>query len=93
MDIVCLIYNVCRYHVCCAVIFYIVFVFYFLVAWFSVGALFVSIPALIGYLQELSQIDIPEPELARRKYYSVRREELKKVKLTRQEAVAEFKSL
>lgn len=62
------------------------------VAWFSVGALFVSIPALIGYLQELSQIDIPEPELARRKYYSVRREELKKVKLTRQEAVAEFKS-
>ncbi|XP_056385737.1 protrudin isoform X3 [Hyla sarda] len=62
------------------------------VAWFSVGALVVSIPALIGYLQELSHTSIPEPELARRKYYSVRREELKKVKLTRQEAVAEFKS-
>ncbi|XP_075699177.1 protrudin isoform X5 [Rhinoderma darwinii] len=62
------------------------------VAWFSVGALVVSIPALIGYLQELSHMDIPEPELARRKHYSVRREELKKVKLTRQEAVAEFKS-
>ncbi|XP_069836087.1 protrudin isoform X3 [Dendropsophus ebraccatus] len=62
------------------------------VAWFSVGALVVSIPALIGYLQELSHTNIPEPEMARRKYYSVRREELKKVKLTRQEAVAEFKS-
>ncbi|XP_073408948.1 protrudin isoform X3 [Dendrobates tinctorius] len=62
------------------------------VAWFSVGALLVSIPALIGYLQELSHSNLPEPELARRKYYSVRREDLKKVKLTRQEAVAEFKS-
>ncbi|XP_041426511.1 zinc finger FYVE domain containing 27 L homeolog isoform X4 [Xenopus laevis] len=62
------------------------------VAWFSVGALFISIPALIGYLQEMSKIHIPEPELARRKYYSVRREELQKVKLSRQEAVAEFKS-
>ncbi|XP_077114429.1 protrudin isoform X4 [Ranitomeya variabilis] len=62
------------------------------VAWFSVGALLVSIPALIGYLQELSHANLPEPELARRKYYSVRREDLKKVKLTRQEAVAEFKS-
>ncbi|OCT56182.1 hypothetical protein XELAEV_18000695mg [Xenopus laevis] len=62
-------------------------------AWFSVGALFISIPALIGYLQEMSKIHIPEPELARRKYYSVRREELQKVKLSRQEAVAEFKSL
>ncbi|XP_041424654.1 protrudin isoform X4 [Xenopus laevis] len=62
------------------------------VAWFSVGALLISIPALIGYLQEMSKIHIPEPELARRKYYSVRREELQKVKLSRQEAVAEFKS-
>ncbi|XP_071985715.1 protrudin isoform X2 [Engystomops pustulosus] len=62
------------------------------VAWFTVGALVVSIPALIGYLQELSHMNIPEPELARRKYYSVRREDLKKVKLTRQEAVAEFRS-
>ncbi|XP_072280545.1 protrudin isoform X6 [Pyxicephalus adspersus] len=62
------------------------------VAWFSVGALLVSIPALIGYLQEMSRKHIPEAELARRKYYCVRREDLQKVKLTRQEAVAEFKS-
>ncbi|XP_063818387.1 protrudin isoform X2 [Pseudophryne corroboree] len=62
------------------------------VAWFSVGALAVSIPALFGYLQQMSHTPIPEPELARRKYYSVRREELQKVRLTRQEAVAEFKS-
>ncbi|KAG8435443.1 hypothetical protein GDO86_013396 [Hymenochirus boettgeri] len=63
------------------------------VAWFSVGALFISIPALIGYLQEMTKIYLPEPELARRKHYSVRREELQKVKLSRQEAVTEFKSL
>ncbi|KAM5142377.1 protrudin isoform 2-T2 [Mantella aurantiaca] len=62
------------------------------VAWFSVGALLVSIPALIGYLQEVSRKHIPEADLARRKYYCVRREDLQKVKLTRQEAVAEFKS-
>ncbi|KAM4635941.1 protrudin isoform 2-T2 [Discoglossus pictus] len=62
------------------------------VAWFSVGALFISIPALFGYLQEMSQVHLPEPELARRKSYSVRREELQKVKLSRQEAVAEFKN-
>uniref|UniRef100_A0A8C5MHN1 Protrudin n=1 Tax=Leptobrachium leishanense TaxID=445787 RepID=A0A8C5MHN1_9ANUR len=62
------------------------------VAWFSVGALFISIPALIGYLQEMSKVHLSEPDLARRKYYSVRREELKKVKVSRQEAVAEFKS-
>ncbi|XP_018413900.1 PREDICTED: protrudin isoform X1 [Nanorana parkeri] len=62
------------------------------VAWFSVGALLVSIPALIGYLQEMSRKRIPEAELARRKYYCVQREDLQKVKLTRQEAVAEFKS-
>ncbi|MEE6486217.1 hypothetical protein FKM82_014546 [Ascaphus truei] len=62
------------------------------VAWFSVGALLVSIPALIGYLQEISQVQLPEPDLARRKYYSVRREELQKVQLSRQEAVTEFKN-
>ncbi|XP_053548521.1 protrudin isoform X2 [Bombina bombina] len=62
------------------------------VAWFSVGALFVSIPALIGYVQEVSQVQLPEPDLVRRKYYSVRREELQKVKLSRQEAVVEFKN-
>ncbi|KAM8923794.1 protrudin isoform 2-T2 [Pelodytes ibericus] len=61
------------------------------VAWFSVGALVISIPALIGYLQEMSQVQLPEPDLARRKYYSVQREELQKVKLSRQEAVTEFK--
>ncbi|XP_040217198.1 protrudin isoform X2 [Rana temporaria] len=62
------------------------------VAWFSVGTLLVSIPALIGYLQETSRKPIPEADLARRKHYCVRREDLQKVKLTRQEAVAEFKS-
>ncbi|XP_053306355.1 protrudin isoform X2 [Spea bombifrons] len=62
------------------------------VAWFTVFALLISIPALIGYLQEMSQIHLPEPALARRKYYSIRREELQKVKLSRQEAVTEFRS-
>ncbi|KAM4703380.1 protrudin [Rhinophrynus dorsalis] len=62
------------------------------VAWFTLGTLFISIPAVIGYLQEMSKVHLPEPDLARRKYYSVRREEMQKVKLSRQEAVAEFKS-
>ncbi|XP_029442020.1 protrudin, partial [Rhinatrema bivittatum] len=61
-------------------------------AWFTVGALCIAVPALLGYLQEISQEHLSEPELTRRKYHSVRREDLQKVKLSRQEAVAEVKS-
>ncbi|XP_069467656.1 protrudin isoform X2 [Ambystoma mexicanum] len=62
------------------------------VAWFTTGSLLISVPALLGYLQEISQTHPSEQALARRKYHSVRREDLQKVKLSRQEAVAEFKS-
>ncbi|XP_078499694.1 protrudin isoform X1 [Lissotriton helveticus] len=62
------------------------------VAWFTTGTLFISVPALLGYLQEVSQTPLSEQAQARRKYHSVRREDLQKVKLSRQEAVAEFKS-
>nr|XP_033798891.1 protrudin isoform X3 [Geotrypetes seraphini] len=61
-------------------------------AWFTVSALCIAVPAFLAYLQEISQVHLSEPELARRKFYSVRREDLQKVKLSRQEAVAEVKS-
>ncbi|XP_034518989.1 protrudin isoform X6 [Ailuropoda melanoleuca] len=61
-------------------------------AWYSVGALMISVPALLGYLQEVCRARLPESELMRRKYHSVRQEDLQKVHLSRPEAVAEVKS-
>ncbi|XP_067156216.1 protrudin [Apteryx mantelli] len=60
-------------------------------AWYSVLALLVLVPALLGYLQETCRARPSEPELVRRKYHSVRREDLRKVQLSRQEAVAQVK--
>ncbi|XP_058527301.1 protrudin isoform X3 [Ochotona princeps] len=62
-------------------------------AWYSMGALVISVPALLGYLQEVCRARLPESELMRRKYYSVRQEDLQRVRLSRPEAVAEVKSL
>lgn len=53
----------------------------------------ISVPALLGYLQEVCRARLPESELMRRKYHSVRQEDLQKVRLSRPEAVAEVKSL
>ncbi|XP_048194481.1 protrudin isoform X2 [Perognathus longimembris pacificus] len=61
-------------------------------AWYSVGALMISVPALLCYLQEVCRAQLPESELMRRKYHSVRQEDLQKVRLSRPEAVAEVKS-
>ncbi|KAF6318095.1 zinc finger FYVE-type containing 27 [Rhinolophus ferrumequinum] len=61
-------------------------------AWYSVGALVISVPALLGYMQEVCRARLPESELMRRKYHSVRQEDLQKVRLSRPEAVAEVKS-
>lgn len=62
-------------------------------AWYSVGALVISVPALLGYLQEVCRTQLPEAELTRRRYHSVRQEGLQRVRLSRPEAVAEVKSL
>ncbi|XP_024898067.1 protrudin isoform X4 [Pteropus alecto] len=62
-------------------------------AWYSVGALVISVPALLGYLQEVCRPQLPESELTRRRYHSVRQEGLQRVRLSRPEAVAEVKSL
>lgn len=62
-------------------------------AWYSVGALMISVPALLGYLQEGCRARLSESELMRRKYHSVRQEDLQRVRLSRPEAVAEVKSL
>ncbi|XP_071604642.1 protrudin isoform X2 [Heliangelus exortis] len=61
-------------------------------AWFSVLALLVVVPALLGYLQETCRARPSEPELVRRRYHSVRREDLRRVQLSRQEAIAQVKS-
>uniref|UniRef100_A0A8I3SCL0 Zinc finger FYVE-type containing 27 n=1 Tax=Canis lupus familiaris TaxID=9615 RepID=A0A8I3SCL0_CANLF len=61
-------------------------------AWYSVGALMISVPALLGYLQEVCRARLPESDLMRRKYHSLRQEDLQKVRLSRPEAVAEVKS-
>ncbi|XP_006880112.1 PREDICTED: protrudin isoform X2 [Elephantulus edwardii] len=61
-------------------------------AWYSVGVLLISVPALLGYLQEVCRAHLPESELMRRKYHSVRQEDLQRVRLSRPEAVAEVKS-
>ncbi|XP_075866000.1 protrudin isoform X6 [Microcebus murinus] len=51
-----------------------------------------EVPALLGYLQEVCRARLPESELMRRKYHTVRQEDLQKVRLSRPEAVAEVKS-
>lgn len=56
-------------------------------------ALLIVVPALLGYLQETCQARPSEPELVLRRYHSVRREDLRKVQLSRQEAIAQVKSL
>uniref|UniRef100_A0A3Q2LP56 Protrudin n=1 Tax=Equus caballus TaxID=9796 RepID=A0A3Q2LP56_HORSE len=61
-------------------------------AWYSAGALMISVPALLGYLQEVCRARLPESELMRRKYHSVRQEDLQRVRLSRPEAVAEVKT-
>ncbi|NWW50927.1 ZFY27 protein, partial [Pedionomus torquatus] len=61
-------------------------------AWYSVLALAVVVPALLGYLQETCRSRPSEPELVRRRYHSVRREDLRRVQLSRQEAITQVKS-
>ncbi|XP_048713248.1 protrudin isoform X4 [Caretta caretta] len=60
-------------------------------AWFSLCALLVLVPALLGYLQEACRARRPAPELVRQRYHSVRREDLQQVRLARHEAVTEVK--
>ncbi|XP_050814781.1 protrudin isoform X5 [Gopherus flavomarginatus] len=62
-------------------------------AWFSLFALLVLLPALLGYLQETCRARRPAPELVRQRYHSVRREDVQQVRLARHEAVAEVKRL
>uniref|UniRef100_A0A8C0BYD9 Zinc finger FYVE-type containing 27 n=1 Tax=Buteo japonicus TaxID=224669 RepID=A0A8C0BYD9_9AVES len=61
-------------------------------AWYSVLALLVLVPALLGYLQETCRARPSEPELVRRRYHSVRRDDLRRVQLSRQEAIVQVKS-
>ncbi|XP_048407240.1 protrudin isoform X2 [Stegostoma tigrinum] len=60
--------------------------------WFILLALFISTPAVLGYLQNCCQEQLTEQALARQKNHSVRREDLQKVKISRQEALVEIKA-
>lgn len=62
-------------------------------AWYGLCALLISVPAMLGYLQETCRIRLTEEQLAHRRYHSVRREDVRKVQLSRNEAVAEVKGL
>ncbi|XP_039630368.1 protrudin isoform X2 [Polypterus senegalus] len=63
------------------------------VAWFSFSVLCISTPAVLGYLQECGRGSLPEQQLQRRKHYTVERQDLKTVRLTRQEALLEVKGI
>ncbi|XP_078269434.1 protrudin isoform X2 [Rhinoraja longicauda] len=60
--------------------------------WFILLAVFISTPAVLGYLQDCCQEQLTEQDLARHKSHSVWREDLQKVKITRQEALVEIKT-
>ncbi|XP_053162331.1 protrudin isoform X2 [Hemicordylus capensis] len=60
-------------------------------AWYGLCVFLISVPAMLGYLQETYRIRLTEEELARRRHHSVWREDVRKVQLSRQEAVAEVK--
>ncbi|XP_051883542.1 LOW QUALITY PROTEIN: protrudin [Pristis pectinata] len=60
--------------------------------WFILLAIVISTPAVLGYLQDCCQEQLTEQALAQRKSHSVRREDLQKVKITRQEALVEIKT-
>ncbi|XP_067909229.1 protrudin isoform X2 [Heterodontus francisci] len=62
------------------------------VGWFILLAVFISTPAVLGYLQDCCQEQLTEQALTRRKSHSVRREDLQKVKISRQEALVEIKA-
>uniref|UniRef100_A0A8B9ZBE1 Protrudin n=1 Tax=Anas platyrhynchos TaxID=8839 RepID=A0A8B9ZBE1_ANAPL len=60
-------------------------------AWYSVLAVLVLLPAVLGYLQETCRARPAQRELARSRRHSVRREELRSVRLSRQEALSQVK--
>ncbi|XP_067858140.1 protrudin [Heptranchias perlo] len=60
--------------------------------WFILLVVFISTPAVLGYLQDCCQEQLTEQAVMRRKSHSVRREDLQKVKITRQEALVEIKT-
>ncbi|KAM4585410.1 protrudin isoform 1-T1 [Odontesthes bonariensis] len=63
------------------------------VGWFTVGAVAVSAPAALGYLQDRCGGRASEAELQRRRYHAVHRRDLQTVHLTKQEAMLEVKDL
>ncbi|XP_043569110.1 protrudin [Chiloscyllium plagiosum] len=76
----------------CCIILNVLFLTLTEAGWFILLALVISTPAVLGYLQNCCQEQLSEQALARQKNHSVRREDLQKVKISRQEALVEIKA-
>ncbi|XP_054635388.1 protrudin isoform X3 [Dunckerocampus dactyliophorus] len=63
------------------------------VGWMSVCLVAVTVPAILGYLQDRCWGRASEAELQRRRYHTVHRRDLQTVHLSKQEAMLEVKDL
>ncbi|KAK7930192.1 hypothetical protein WMY93_006587 [Mugilogobius chulae] len=61
--------------------------------WFTVGVVIVSLPAVLGYLQDRCMGRASDAELQKRRYHAVHRRDLHNVNITKQEAMMEVKDL
>ncbi|XP_053532232.1 protrudin isoform X3 [Ictalurus punctatus] len=77
----------------CCILLNILFITLSEVAWFSLGLLVVSVPAVLGYLGDRCQGDTSDTVLEKKRHYAVQRRELQTVHMSRQEAMMEVKGL
>ncbi|XP_053471772.1 protrudin isoform X3 [Ictalurus furcatus] len=77
----------------CCILLNILFITLSEVAWFSLGLLAVSVPAVLGYLGDRCLGDTSDTVLEKKRHYAVQRRELQTVHMSRQEAMMEVKGL
>ncbi|XP_018606182.1 protrudin isoform X1 [Scleropages formosus] len=77
----------------CCIVLNVLFLTLSEVAWFCFLLLVISMPAVLGYLQDRSQVVTGESALQRKQHHTVQRRDLQAVHLTRQEAIVEVKGL
>lgn len=73
--------------------FLFVLFFLFVVVWFSLLLLVVSVPAVLGYLGDHCQGDATDAAVEKKRHHAVQRRELQTVHMSRQEAMMEVKGL
>ncbi|TSK18074.1 Protrudin [Bagarius yarrelli] len=77
----------------CCVLLNILFITLSEVVWFSILLMVISVPAVLGYLGDRCQGVASDTTVERKRHYSVQRRELQTVRMSRQEAMMEVKSL